>query len=892
MDWMWKWAARARNLIFRGRAERESAEEMEFHLEMEMQKRIRSGESPSAARRGALIDFGGVERYREQVREHRWGHRLDTILRDARYAVRLLARNPMFAIVTLLTLALGIGGTTAIFSVVNTVLLTPLPYADPGEIVRLRQSWEGVPTASISPAEHLDYVDKLDVFSTYGSYTYGVANLTGDGEPERVAGVQASAGVLPTFGVQPSRGRFFTEEEDQSFAPVVVISDALWRGRFAADEDILGRTVSMNGVDFEIIGVMPPGFRLPELLLAGGGSQFYRPLGITQDQVSVRGSHFLSGVGRLRPGVSVEAAASSVERVASEMVRDFPDAYPREMRFAATTVPLAAEVRGPVRAPLLVLLGAVGFVLLVACANVANLLLAQADKRERELSLRSALGASRGRLVSQMLIESVLLALLGGALGLGLAVILLDLGSSLVPPSLSWIGSAAIDGRVLGFAMAASVATGIGFGMLPAIRIGGRGLSAAIREGGRGSGGTRGGQALRQLLIVGELAFALVLLSGAGLLTRSFLTYVRVDPGVRVAQVVSARLALPSARYGTDEEITAFFRELEPRLRAIPGVIAAGAVSNLPLATTLGDLNFRIEGREIPEGGVSPRADWQVVTPGYMETMGPPLLRGRTITSADDASSVGVVVVNETLVRLNWPDEDPIGMRFTLGGQAGPGLVTVIGIVRDVRHEGLDQPDKPQMYLAHDQFRFWNGGGAATGMNLVVHSSLPLSELTGPIRETVRGLDPLLPLSQFTSMEDVRAEAVAMPRLLMSLVGAFSLLALVLAAVGIYGVVAYAVGRRTHEFGIRMALGAKPRQVSAMMLGQGVRLAGMGIALGFLGTYLVTRLLSTVLYGVSPTDPVTLTGVGLLLAAVAVTACWLPARRATRVDPALSLKVD
>ena len=892
MDKLWLWASRVRNLVAGHRADRESTEEMQFHLDMEIQERIRQGMSEAEARRTAMMDFGGVDRFREQVRERRWGSGLDAARQDIRYAVRVLARSPGFTAIALLTLTLGIGGTTAIFSVVNTVLLSPLPYAEPDDVVRLQQSWVGTDLASLSPAEHLDYVEKLDVFSSFGSYTYASGNLVGDGDPERVNGVQASAGLLPSFGVSPQRGRFFTEQEDQAFARVVVIGDGLWRGRFAGAEDIVGRTLSMDGREYEIVGVMPPGFRLPELLLSGGESQFFRPLSITQEQVTARGSHYLRSVGRLRPGVSPETAATAVQRVAAEMARDYPADYPREAGFTATTVPLGSQIRGPVRLPLLILMGAVGFVLLIACANVANLLISRADGRARELSLRAALGAGRGRLVSQVLIESVLLGLIGGLLGLGLAAVSIRTLAPIIPADLSWLGQAAIDGRVLGFALIASLATGVVFGLLPAARVGRGGLSATLSDSGRTSSEGRGGGMVRRFLVVGELAFALVLLAGAGLLTRSFVALLNVDPGVRTSQVVSTRVALPSARFDDDEKVVAFFRALRPRLTAIPGVVDAAAVSNLPLASTIGDLNFRIEGRDVPEGGVSPRADWQVVTPGYFETMGLPILRGREIRASDDASSIGVVVVNETVADLYWPDEDPLGKRFVLGGQAGPGMVEIVGIARDVRHEGLDQPDKPQMYLAHEQFRFWNGGGAASTMNLVVHSTLPLEELRVPITEAVRGLDPLLPLSAFTTMEEARAGSVAIPRLLMSLVGAFSVLSLLLASIGIYGVMAHAVGRRTREFGIRLALGAQPRQVTGMILRQGARLAMFGVGLGLVGGYLVLRLLSSALYGVSPSDPVTMLGVALLLGAVAVGAAWLPARRATRVDPVRSLRAE
>ncbi len=892
MDELWRWISRIRDLAFKGKADRESREEMQFHIDMEIQERIRLGMSPAEARRSALLDFGGVERYREQVRERRWGHTIDLVLQDVRYAVRTFARSPVFTTVALLTLTLGIGGATAIFSLVDAVLLSPLPYDDPGRILRIQQSWAGTPEGSISPAEHLDYMESLDVFTSVGSYAYGSSNLTGDSDPQRVSGAQVSAGVFPALGIAPQRGRVFTEAEDHAGTAVVVISDALWRGRFGSDDRIVGRTITMDGQATEVIGVLPPGFRMPELLLTDGQTHYLEPLNITPDQVEARGSHYLRGVGRLGPGIPRTEAERAVAQAAADMVRAYPDDYPADMRFGATVIPLSRQIRGPVRLPLLILLGAVGLVLLIACANVANLLISRADQRERELAMRAALGAGRRRLVSQVLIESTVLSVAGGVLGFGLAAVILRISAGIIPSGLAWLERATLDGRVLAFAIGAALLTGVVFGMLPAGRIVRGNLGGSLREGGGRVSGDRGGLVTRRLLVVGELALALVLLAGAGLLTRSFIALVNVDPGIRTDQVASARVTLPIARYQSDEEIRAFHRELRTRLNAVPGVLAAAAVSNLPLATTLGDLNFRIEGRPVPEGGVSPRGDWQVVTPGYFEAMGLAVVQGREIAAHDDTSAPGVVVVNQTLARLHWPDGDAIGKRFTLGGQAGPGIVEIVGVVRDVRHEGLEQPDRPQMYLAHEQFRFWNGGGAARAMNILVHSSLPLSELADPMRDAVRSLDPLLPLSDFTTMREARAGAVAIPRLLMSLVAGFSLLSLILAAVGIYGVMAFAVGRRTHEFGIRMALGARPMQVSGMVLRQGLGITTAGIAFGLVGVYVSTRLLSTVLFGVTATDPVTLAAVAILLGSVAVAACWIPAHRATTVSPVVSLRAE
>ena len=894
MDDLWRWAERFRRLLWKSRVEQEIEAEMRDHIEREVRERVERGMDPAAARRQAQMDFGSVERYRAEAREVRWGHAGDVLAHDTRYALRMLRMNPGFTCVALLTLALGIGASTAVFSLVNAALFRPLPYGAPEDAVWIQTRWQGSPNASISPAEFLDYRDRLtEVFSSVGVYTLGAVNVTGDGEPARIRAGWLSAQMLPALGVRPDIGRTWTQEEDETRAAVALLADSFWRQRFAADPEVVGRTLQINGRERQVIGVLPPGFGLPDELLAGTPAQLYIPLGIGPAQVTNRGSHFLSGVARLRDAVTRQQASAALESLVADFHREFPDAYTTDTRFTATAIPLRDQVRGPVRQPVMVLAAAVAFVLLITCANVASLLLARADHREREFALRSALGAARGRIIGQVVVESTLLALVGGALGLVIAQGATAGLLRLLPFDLPWLAEVRLNGRVMLFACGLSTLTGLLFGLLPALAVGRSRLSAMLKEGARTSSGSRRSQRTRRHLVIAEVAIALVLLSGAGLLSRSFARLLEVDPGFATENIVSTRLTLPASGYPDNGDVLGFYQELIPRLAEIPAISRVGAVTNLPLATRLGDMDFEIEGRPIPPGANEPAADWQVVTPGYFEAMGLTLLRGRGFETTDVADGVGVTVINETFAREHWPNDDPLGKRFRLLGEGTqPATAEVVGIVRDVRHESLAQERRPQMYFAHPQFRFWGSRRAATAMTLVVQSHLPVPELRSLIRESVSTLDSDLPLSDFRTMADVRGDSMAVPRLLMTVTLAFSLVAFILAAVGIYGVMAYAVSQRIPEFGIRIALGARPAEVSRMVLAQGSRLAVVGIVLGLGGVLLTTRGIADLLYGVSPSDPLTLAAAAVLLAGAALLACYAPALRATRVDPVELLRAE
>jgi putative ABC transport system permease protein len=817
---------------------------------------------------------------------------MNTLVQDARYALRSLRKSPGFTLVAIVTLALGLGTTTAIFSVVNGVLLRPLPYPEPNAVMRVWNSFEGSTHAPLSPAEYFDYRDQVQAFSAFGAYATGQAmNLTGGDRPERLHASYLTAGVFPALGVRPALGRVFAADEDTPGGnKVVVLSNAFWRRRFGASPSVVGQRITLNGTSYAVIGVMPPTFHLPEDFGASAPTEIFVPLGYDRTTVPNRGSHFLRAVARVKPGVTFEQARQAVGAVAARFVREFPDDYPAGMHFSTSVVPLRIDLLGSVRPALLVLLGAVGLLLLISCANVAGLLLSRGDARRRELAVRTALGAGRSRIVRQLLVESLVLAMLGGALGLVVAFWGTQALVAAQPGNIPRITSVGLDLRVLGFALVVSVATGLVFGLVPAVRAARGDLQTALREGGRGPTAGAARQRGQRLLVVGETALTLMLLFGAGLLARSFINLRSVDPGFQTEHILTTRISLRASNYAEPPAVTHFYERLLEQLAALPGVSAAGAVSSLPLATTLGDLNIHIEGRAEPEGDVSPRGYWQVVTPGYFRALGMQMIRGRGINATDDERAPGAVVINEAMARLYWPGENPLGQRFKLGGGAGPGWVTVVGVVRDVRHGDLEARPQPQMYLPHAQFRMWDTGAAIAGMTIVMRTRGEPAQLASAVRRSVSTLDPNLPVSDVRTMEQVVSASIARPRFMTLLLSLFASVALTLAAVGLYAVMAYSVSRRTHEIGIRMALGARGSAVARMVIGQGLALTLAGIAIGLVGGLALHRLLKNLLFGVSATDPLTLAGVSGLLALVGFLASYLPARRATRVDPVIALR--
>ena len=894
--WMKRLAFRLRSLVNRQTIEREINEELRFHLDMEAAHRQQHGLDRNAARTSAARVFGGMERTKDDLRDARGGNGIDNAMKDLRYAVRALRRNPGFTAVAVLTLALGIGANTALFSVVNGVLLRPLPYTDPSRLVAIRNTWDGnndplTASGSISPAEYFDYLDRLQTFESFGVYAPATVSVTGDGEPEQLPAVVMTASVFPALGVAPALGRVFSESEDVPGVNVVVLGYGLWQRRFGGARDVVGRRILLNGAAHTVVGVTPPGFRVPDQLSATNPAQLFIPIGLSRDSVRIRGSHFLSGVARLRPRLTTERGSADVAGVARRFPVEYPNDYPAKMNFAAGAVPLLDSVVGQVRPTLLVLLGAVGFVLLIACANVASLLLSRTEGRRREMAVRTALGAGKGRLMRQMLVESVVLALAGGLVGVVLATALTRLLVSLRPQNIPRLDAIGVDLRVLAFALGASTVVGVLFGLLPALQATRLDVQSMLRQGGRGVAGG-GRQGARRALVVGEVAIALVLLVGAGLMTRSFVRLLSVDPGYRVDHVLTVPIALPGSRYPENERVISFYQELSRRVASVPGVVSVGAVAGVPLVSDRGDLSMDIEGRPVAPGESKRRADWQVVTAGYFKAIGMRLIRGRGIEDTDLESTPGVVVINETLAKRYWPDDDPIGKRFKLGGGAGPGMVTVVGIVADVKQLSLAATSEREMYLAHTQFRFWGGGSILRSLSLVLRTTGEPTALIRSVRSEVATLDSQLPLGQFRTMEEVRGESVSQPRFLMFLFSAFSVVALSIAVIGIYGVIAYSVAQRRKEIGIRIALGARPSTVAGMVVRQGMALTALGIAAGLALALLLTRFLASFLFSVTPTDPLTLGLVVAALAASALAATYIPAVRATRTDPVEVLRAD
>jgi putative ABC transport system permease protein len=808
---------------------------------------------------------------------------------DLRYAARTLRNRPTFAAAAILTVAIGTGATTAIFSVVNAALLKPLPYAEQDRIIDVSNTWNGTPRAALSPAEYFDYRGTVGKqFTALGVYAFGDATLTGSGEPVRLRAAYASADVLPALGVGPVIGRAFTAEEERSGRNVVLISHGLWSRQFGGDSSLVGRQITLDGAGAEVIGVLPQDFRLPDDFAGAQATDVVAPLGLDPATTTARGSHFLHGVARLAPGVSAEQAQQALTAVVARFIADYPTDYPRDMRFAVSTMPLAERVTGEARRPLLLLLGAAGFVLLIACANVANLMLVRLDARRTELAVRTAVGAARGRIVRQLVAESLTIGVSGGGAGVVLAWWGTQLLLGLRPPDLPRFGEVSVDLTVLGFAACTAIGTALLFGLFPALRASSLHPAPALRAGGRGSDVVH--SRFRRGMVVGQVGISLVLLAGAGLLGRTLVALRAVDPGFRRDHVLTGELALAPADYPTEPQVIDAFEAIRDRVAALPGVRAVGAVTNLPLATTLGDLNVMIEGRELAAGEVSPRADWQVVTPGYFEAMGLAVLRGRALDARDRRDAPGAVVINEAMAERYWPGQDALGARFVLGGHAGPGLVTVVGIVGDVRHGSLAEPRTSQMYLAHAQFRFWNGGSVVRSLTLVVRAAGDPERLGGAVRAAVRQVDPRLPLADVRTMDQVVSASLGRPRFLFVLAATFGVVALVLGALGLYGVVAYGVARRTREIGLRLALGARPGTVAGMVLREGAGLVAGGIVLGLTGALLLARLLRGFLFGVAPVDPITFGAASVVLAIAASLAVWLPARRAARLDPMEALR--
>jgi putative ABC transport system permease protein len=820
---------------------------------------------------------------------------METLLQDIRYSFRMLRKSPSFTAVAVIALALGIGATSAIFSVVQAVLLKPLPFKEPSRLVRIWGKFDvdGIPKNWISQPELLDLKEQNQSFEDIAAYQAGGANLTGIGDPVRVNTASVNASFFSILGVEPGKGRTFTEEEDQPGPDkVVLISDALWRSRFGADPALIGQTLGLSGNSYTVIGIMPPGFHFPDK------EDLWKPLAIDKTNPENRGSHGLEVVARLKPGVTPQQAQTDLTNISATLTQRYPANY-ASGGFGLYGVSMLDEIVGNIRPALFILLGAVGFVLLIACANVANLLLARAAAREREVAIRAALGARRGRLIRQLLTESIVLAIIGTVVGLALAYLGVKLFALLGPRDIPRIEEIALDARVVGFSVLMALITGIAFGLAPALQISKPSLHDSLKEGARGS--TAGRQRLRAGLVVSEVAIALVLLIGAGLMIKSFQRLLQINMGFRTERTLTMRLTLPSTKYKDDNQVISFYRQLLDKIKALPGVESAGAISELPLSGAYSSGTTGVDNPDSAEGLRQFRgipyieADRRVVSADYFKTLGLSLRNGRLLTEADNENAPPVAVVDDAFEKRFWPETGAIGKRFVYRFNNGTNIQwgQIVGVVSHVRHYGVDevkqyglaQEGREEIYFPYSQ-------SASNRMYLAIRTNIDPLSLTSAVRSEVLSMDPSEPVYEVKTMDQLASTSLAQRQLNMVLFASFSGIALILAAVGIYGVMSYSVTQRTHEIGIRMALGARQHNVLGLVVRQGMTLALTGVVVGLGAAIGLTRLMSSLLFGVSATDPLTFAVISAILTGVALAACFVPARRATRVDPMVALRYE
>lgn len=818
---------------------------------------------------------------------------LDTLLQDLRTSLRGLRRSPGFTLAALVTLALGIGAVSAMFSVVRAVLLAPLPYAEPNRRVLIWSKWIGFDKTWLSTQEVVDYRTEARTLSDISAWTTGQQNLTGDGDPLRVGVGFVSANTFEVLGATPLLGRVIRPEEDvPNGSPVAVLGYRLWQARFGGDRAIVGRKVMLNDEPVEIVGVMPDGFRLPTDFTedAAEPTELWRAVQFDMANLN-RGNHGFYGAAVLAPGQTAATATAELHALTRRMTEQ--GLYPEAMQFTAFAVSLDDEIRGGLRPAMWILMGAVLCVLLVACTNVASLLLVRGDARAREMALRTAIGAGPGRLVRQLVTESLLVAFVGAAAGLGVAALALRALITIDPTSLPPLAPVSLDWTVVAFTLALGVITTFVFGLMPALRLLGLNLVDALREGTQQATIGSNRQRLRSGLVVAEVALAVILVVGAGLMIKSLAALGRIDLGFNPDRVLTLRVSVPTLGYDNPEKVVGYFRQVMDGVRALPGVQSAGGVRVLPLATTIGDYGLDIEGyQESP--GRNAKGDWQIVSDGAFEAMGMRLSRGRWFTPADTEGSQPIAVVNETMARLYWKDGQAVGGRLRVGGapDSTRPWATVVGIVADERHNGVTGLVKEKFYIPHSQWHVVTEGNLIRNAFVVVRTTGDPMLLAGPVRNAIRGVDPTVPVANIRPMREVVSAALATPRLTGFLLGSFAAVALLLAAVGLYGVLAYLVSRRTHEIGIRLAVGAGRMDVLRMVLGQGLWLAVIGLATGTVAAMVLSRLIRGLLYDVSPADPSTYVIVAVVLLLVASAASAIPALRAARVDPLAALRTE
>jgi putative ABC transport system permease protein len=862
--------------------------EMRLHLEMEVDANIRAGMSPTEAREKAMRSFGNVNRAVDAAYDVKGGGIFETLAQDIRYGVRMLAKHKAFTSIAVITLALGIGANTAIFSVVNDLLLSPLPYRDAERVVTV---WEVTPEGrhqnTTSRANFRAWREQNTSFQNIAAFTDQRLNLTDTGEPEELSVQFATPEFFKILGVDPMLGRTFLPEDDKGGRfPVAVLGYGLWQRRFGGQANVVGQPITLNGVKFTVIGVMPPSFQFHIKQRSGTGrpAELWTVLPMSIAPGANERGRFLGAVARLKDGMSVDQAVAELRTIHARLSDEVPQF---NKNYTAEVIPLREQFFGNVRRPLWLMLGAVGFVLLIACANVANLLLSLATSREKELAVRAALGARRIRIVRQLLTESLLLALLGSVIGLGFAWLGIKALVAISPRDLVSLQSVGLNFTVLAWTLGLSMLTGIIFGLAPALHISRLNLNDSLKDGGKSeSGQASGSRRLRNALVVSEIALAVVLLASAGLLIKSFLRLQQVDRGFATDNILTMVIRLPEARYREDPQLVQFFSSSLERVRQLPTVRSAGIVNFLPLYGGLGSsTGFKILGQPEPPPGQGPSTDVRVADSGYFGTLGIPLLRGRNFSDSEQREAKHVILINEALARKHFPNQDPIGQRLDVAMFENPTPAEIIGVVGNVRYDSLIDEAPPAVYFPHPDLAY-------PFMTLVVRTDGDPTAIAPAIQREIRALDPNQPLSDVRTMDQVMSEWVARSRFNTLLLGLFAGLATLLSAVGIFGVMNYSVALRTRELGLRLAIGAQPRQVLLLVLKQGLALTVFGLVLGLAAAVGLTRLLSGLLFGVAAVDVTTFASISLLLVIVSLLACYLPARRAMRIDPLSALRYE
>ncbi|MHB8487351.1 MAG: ADOP family duplicated permease [Candidatus Acidiferrales bacterium] len=882
MRWFAKLSLRARSLFHRRAADEELDAELRSHLERQIAANVSAGMSPAEARRTAMREFGGVEQLKEECRDARQTNYIHDFAQDLRYAGRSLRRTPGFAAIAILTLALGIGANSAIFSLVNSILLRPLPYHQPERLVSITDSYPpgalAAVRASMKTMEVAGYAEGQDL------------NLTGLGKPERIHGTSVSANFFSLLGVRPELGRVFADGEDQPGKDnLVILSHALWQKKFGGDTNIIGKSIALEGVERQIIGVMPANFQF-----GSPKTQFWAPIDLDPRSVGAYwGASFMPLIGRLRPGVTLGQARAELGATLPRVRGMFPWRMPDALWADSTVIPLQQGIIGDVSETLFILLGAIGLVLLIACANVANLLLARAATRQREMAMRAALGAGRWRICRQLLTESILLAVCGGSFGMLLALTGLSWLKAALPADTPRLSSVTIDWRVLAFTALIALATGVIFGLAPALHASKIDLTESLKTGGQYSGAAKSDR-LRSALAIAEIAVAVVLVVGAGLLVKSLWELSHVNPGFRTEWIVTARIT-PNDQFCADfGRCSNFYNSLIARTRALPGVEDAALTNVLPLSGLMGAYAADVEGHPRNPSEPAPVLWESVVTPDYFRIMGIPLLRGRLFTSADSApGATHVTVVTESTAKKFWPNQDPIGKHVKRSWMGD--WITVVGVVGDVNEASMASKLPEFMDGAvYDPYGndLGPGGMQPREFTLVVRMAGGVGNFADALRKTVASLNSEVPVSEVATLRTIVSDSLKAPRSTMLLFAIFAALALVLGAVGIYGVVSYSVTQRTPEIGVRMALGAQKQDVLRLILGHGTRMALIGVVIGVAGAFAATRLMANLLYGITATDPLTFVAVAILLAAVTLAACYIPARRAMKVDVTVALRYE